>query len=79
MENSLFIISLLIAICFVGFKMIEIRFESESRPKSIKFLVRDTLFVYASSVLGLYVWGQFNNSNQNSIQNPLVFAGEPGF
>ena len=79
MEHSLFIVSLLVAVFFVVIKMVEMRLDvEETRPKSIKFLVRDTLFVYASSVLGLYAWGQFNPI-QNNMENPLVFVGEPAF
>ena len=74
-------IALIIAIVFLVIKFIEMRFiEKENKP--LKLLIRDTLLVYISVVLGYYILEQLKPVIQNggsNIVNTPVFTDNPGF
>ena len=75
-------IALIIAIVFLVVKFIEMRFiEKENKP--LKLLIRDTLLVYISVVIGYYILEQLKpviqNGGSNNIINTPVFTDNPGF
>lgn len=79
--NNIFYISAIISISFFIIKFIEMRFiEKESKP--LKFLLRDTLLVYFSVILGNFVIEQINpiiNGGTNSSNHTPIFTDNPGF
>ena len=79
--NNIFYISAIISISFFIIKFIEMRFiEKESKP--LKFLLRDTLLVYFSVILGNFVIEQINpilNGGSNSSNHTPIFTDNPGF
>ncbi len=68
---------LAISVCYLLFKFIEMRFVlKENKP--LKVLVRDTVLVYLSVVLGSFIISQIGESNITS-KLPEVFTNDPGF
>jgi|TARA_Y200000002_G_scaffold257505_1_gene213612 hypothetical protein len=71
------IAGLAISVCYLLFKFIEMRFVlKENKP--LKFLVRDTVLVYLSVILGNFVISQIGEKNITS-KLPEVFTNDPGF
>jgi hypothetical protein len=77
--DNLFINAGLISFVFFICKFIEMRFiEKESKP--LKILVRDTLLVYFSVLVGNFVVGQLKPVIQEGGGVvPSVFTGNPDF
>ena len=68
---------LAISVCYLLFKFIEMRFVlKENKP--LKILVRDTVLVYLSVILGSFVISQIGENNIAS-KLPEVFTNDPGF
>lgn len=83
MEN-IFILALIISVLFIILKFIEMRFILKE-DKPIKELLKESLYVYFSSVLGLYVATQFDVVQLSNIKltkgggNVSVFVDNPDF
>jgi len=76
MTNSM-IAGLAISVSYLIFKFIEMRFVlKENKP--LKLLVRDTVLVYLSVILGNFVISQIGETNITS-SLPEVFTNDPGF
>jgi hypothetical protein len=88
MNSNAYIVSGIIAFVFLVAKFIEMRFtnnksdeEDEPVVKPLKFLLRDALLVYVSSLLGFYIIAQFEE-HSSSGTNPnevAAFTGGPDF
>lgn len=77
MELSIFINAIAVAVCYLIFRFIEMRFLlKENKP--LKFLIRDTLIVYLSVLLGNFVLQQIGLSNI-TVRVPKVFTNDPDF
>ena len=77
-----FVIAGIISFVYFLVKFIEMRFvDKESKP--LKFLIRDSLLVYFSVVVGLFVIEQLKpviqDGGENTVVNPAVFTDNPGF
>lgn len=90
MNNNAYIVSGIIAFVFLVAKFLEMRFsgannanegEEAPQPKPLKFLLRDALLVYASSLVGFYVIAQFEEhaSNSATVKDVAAFTGGPDF
>jgi len=80
--DNIFIIAGIVSIVFFLAKFVEMRFiEKESKP--LKLLVRDTLIVYVSVVLGHFVLGQLKPIMQQAGDSgpivPSAFTDNPTF
>lgn len=80
--GSIFVIAGVISIIFLIVKFIEMRFvDKESKP--LKFLIRDSLLVYFSVIVGNFVIEQLKpviqEGGENVVVNPAVFTDNPGF
>jgi len=79
MEN-LFLIAGIIAAVYFLVKFIEMRFIlKESR--TLKSQLRDSLLVYVSSVIALFIYDNISDSSSKALVQPdvQVFTGTPGF
>jgi hypothetical protein len=78
--DNIFLIAGIISIIFFVAKFLEMRY-IDKEPKSLKFLIRDSLLVYVSVVVGGFITEQvkpvINEANINV--NPLVFTDNPPF
>jgi hypothetical protein len=79
--NYIFIISGIISLVFFIAKFIEMRFiEKESKP--LKFLIRDSLLVYFSVIVGYFISDQLKTVAQSggeSSKSIQVFTDNPEF
>ena len=76
MQYSMFVIGVVISVVYIIFKFIEMKYIL--KEKSIKTLVRDSVIVYISVVVGYYTLTQISS---DIIVNatPEVFTDNPGF
>jgi hypothetical protein len=88
MNGNAYVVSGIIAFVFLVAKFIELRFTNsnksgeEDEPKPPKFLLRDALLVYVSSLMGFYVIAQFEEhavSGGSAIKEVAAFTGGPDF
>lgn len=78
--NQYIIVSLVTSIIFFLVKFIKMRFiDKENTP--LKDIIKETGYVFISSILGGYLIDQFkfNNILENIKETPSVFTNEPGF
>lgn len=90
--TNLFVIGAIIATVYFLLKFLEMRFVDQDDKKPIKVLIRDTLIVGISSVLGVYLLEQFKMFDSGSgagsgiggdgagaSSSPAAFVDTPGF
>ena len=77
MENNYFITCLVISIIFLIYKFFEMRYINK-KNKPFKQLFRETLIVFISSLIGIYLVDMIN-SNINKIIPPNAYTGNPDF
>ena len=79
--NNIFVISTFISIIFFIIKFIEMRVvDKENKP--LKFLIRDSLLVYFSVIVGHFVIEQLKpviHEGDSLVTNSAVFTDNPGF
>jgi len=76
MENN-FVSAGIIAVVYILFKFVEMRFIiKESKP--VKDLIRDTIIVYISGILGLFVFDQLVPLTTTKAQTS-AFTGKAEF
>lgn len=79
--DNIFLIAGIISVIFFIAKFLEMRYvEEESKP--LKILVRDSLLVYVSVVLGGFILDQLNpviNETEILSSVPLAFTDNPPF
>ena len=77
MENNNFVICLVISITFLIYKFVEMRYiDKENKP--FKQLFRETLAVFSSSLIGIYLVDTIN-THINQIIQPDAYTGNPDF
>ena len=80
MEGIFYIAAIISTVYFIA-KFIEMRFiEKESKP--LKFLIRDSLLVYFSVIIGNFIVEQLKpviDEVEGSNVPTAVFTGEPAF
>ena len=78
--NHFILVSVVTSIIFFLIKFIKMRFvDKEVTP--LKVIVKETAYVFISSLIGGYLIDQFkfNNILENIKETPSVFTNEPGF
>ena len=91
-STKMFIVGLVIAVVYFLLKFMEMRFVDLENQKPVKVLIRDSIMVCISSVIGLYVLNQFENVGSiigggggsgsgggGGGGAPAVFVDTPGF
>jgi hypothetical protein len=85
--DNLYISAAIIACIFLLAKFIEIRFiskpsvdkDGEPESKPMKNILRDSVIVFVSYILGHFIMKQFSESTVILGEKPDVFTGSPGF
>lgn len=83
MSNSI-AISFIISVIYILFNIIRMKFVQENK-KTIKEITKDSLVVFSSSLVSLFIAEQFNYTQEtllmklNSNGQPDVFVDNPGF
>ena len=76
--NNIFVFATIISVVFFISKFIEMRFiEKESKP--LKLLIRDTLLVYFSVIVGNFLVDQLIPVINLTDSAPVVFTDNPEF
>ena len=75
--DNIFIVGCVISVVFFLVKFLEMRFSTEE-PRPLKYIMRDSLVVYASCVIGYYLLLQFQPEGTAN-QQIEVFTDVPGF
>ena len=78
MEN-IFLTSCLVSFVYFVFKLIELKYMKCDDNKPFKEMVKDTLIVYLSSVVGYLLLGQILLVLTDEIKGTQVFTGTPDF
>lgn len=68
----------IIAFIYLLMKFIEMRI-SKKETKPMKDLIRDTIIVYLSAIVGLYIISEFMNTKTIKKNITNVFTDPPGF
>jgi hypothetical protein len=78
--DNIFLIAGIISVIYFIAKFLEMRYIDEE-PKALKFLIRDSLLVYVSVVIGCFIIDQLkpviNDIEISSV--PLAFTDNPPF
>lgn len=81
MEN-IFIISFIISVIFTLMKILEMKFLESEHKKPLKYLIRDSLLVYFSVIVGDFIIEQISPTINKIVQTnsqPSAFLSEPSF
>ena len=71
--TELFIYALAISTVFFLFKFLEMKFVPDDEKKPLKVVIKESLFVYFASVVGIYLYSQFDsNSTDVNITITLI-------
>lgn len=78
--DNIFLVAGIISVIFFVAKFLEMRYV-DNEPKPLKFLIRDSLLVYVSVVLGSFIIDQLKPViNEIEIPvTPLAFTDNPPF
>ena len=76
--DNIFVVGCVISTVFFLAKFLEMRFSIEE-PRPVKYLMRDTVVVYASCIIGYYLLLQFQSEVSSDSAHIEVFTDNPGF
>lgn len=78
--NNIFLIAGIISVIFFIAKFLEMRYIN-NEPKPLKFLIRDSLLVYVSVVIGSFILEQLKPVINDIVipETPLAFTDNPPF
>jgi hypothetical protein len=86
--TKIVIVGIVVSVVYFLLKFMEMRFVDPENQKPVKVLVRDSIMVCISAVLGVFVLNQFENiggiggggsGGSGSGGAPAVFVDTPGF
>ena len=78
METSSLICGIIVALVFALLRYIECKF-IQREPIILKKIVQETLMVYLSYVMGLFIYGQVIDPLNKLSGSPNVFTTDPDF
>lgn len=87
-STKIFITGLVVAVVYFLLKFLEMRFVDPENQKPVKVLIRDSIMVCISGVIGLFVLNQFDSigsimgggsASSGNTGAPSVFVDTPGF
>jgi hypothetical protein len=86
-STKMFITGLVIAVVYFLLKFMEMRFVEPENQKPMKVLIRDSIMVCISAVVGMFVLTQFDqlgslggsSGGSGGGAAPAVFVDTPGF
>ncbi len=77
--QDIFIYSLAICTVFFLYKFLEMKCLPEEERKPVNVIVKETLIVYIVSVIGIYIYSQFDNYEISGSKSTLAFVDNPTF
>jgi hypothetical protein len=74
------IYSLAISTIFFLFKFLEMKFLPDDEKKPLKVIIKETMFVYFSAVMGIFLYSQFEVKELKGGNKPtMAFVDNPDF
>ena len=78
--TDIFIYALAISTTYFLFKFLEMKFVQDDEKKPLKVVMKESLVVYFASVVGIYMYSQFDtNSVKTGGKNTMAFIDKPSF
>jgi hypothetical protein len=78
--TEVFIYSLAISTVFFLFKFLEMKFVPDDEKKPLKVVIKESLVVYFASVLGIYMYSQFDSKEiKSGGKSTMAFIDKPSF
>jgi len=78
--TDMFIYALAIATVFFLFKFLEMKFLPDDEKKPLKIVIKETLIVYFASIVGIYMYSQFDSKELKvGGKNTMAFVDKPAF
>ena len=71
--------SLAISVVFFLFKFLEMKFHSDDEKKPLKVVIKETLMVYSASMVGIYMYSQFDVTELKGGKSTMAFVDNPSF
>ena len=87
-STKMFVVGLVVAVVYFLLKFMEMRFVDPENQKPVKVLMRDSIMVCISAVIGVFILNQFENiggiggiggGSNGGGSTPAVFVDTPGF
>ena len=79
--TEVFLYALAISTVFFLFKFVEMKFASDDDKKPLKVVTKESLFVYIASVVGIYLYSQFDTESVKAGggKTTMAFVDNPSF
>jgi len=77
--TDIFVYALAISVVFFLFKFLEMKFQTDDEKKPLKIVIKESAMVYSASVLGIYMYSQFDIKELNGGKNTMAFVDNPTF
>jgi hypothetical protein len=78
--TEIFIYSLAISTVFFLFKFLEMKFVPDDEKKPLKAVIKESLLVYFASVVGIYMYSQFDVKDiKSGGKSTMAFVDNPSF
>jgi hypothetical protein len=78
--TDIFIYALAIATTYFLFKFLEMKFVQDDEKKPLKVVMKESLVVYFASVVGIYMYSQFDTKEMKvGGKNTMAFVDKPAF
>jgi len=78
--TEVFIYALAISTVFFLFKFLEMKFVPDDEKKPLKVVMKESLLVYFASVLGIYLYSQFDSKDvKPGGKTTMAFVDNPSF
>jgi len=75
----MFVYSLAISVVFFLFKFLEMKFQPDDDKKPLKIVIKETMLVYTSSIVGIYMYSQFDIKDLKGGRSTMAFVDNPSF
>ena len=77
--TDIFFYALAISVVFFLFKFLEMKFQADDEKKPLKNVIKESAMVYSASVLGIYMYSQFDIKELKGGKNTMAFVDNPTF
>lgn len=79
--TEVFLYALAISTVFFLFKFVEMKFASDDDKKPLKVVTKESLLVYIASVVGIYLYSQFDieSVKAGGGKTTMAFVDNPSF
>jgi hypothetical protein len=77
--TDIFFYALAISVVFFLIKFLERKFQADDEKKQLKIVIKESAMVYSASVLGIYMYSQFDIKELKGGKNTMAFVDNPAF